>query len=68
MGYSMPPETEDTNATPGKWQPPAETLPPLSELEAIATVRQSDVDNAVQQWKNDCPIEEFRDLVEAEQA
>lgn len=59
---------ESTNASPAKWQPPAETLPPLSELEAIAIIRPADLDNAIQQWRNDCPIEEFIDLAEAEQA
>lgn len=51
---------------PGKWKPPAETLPPLSELERLATITPADLDNAIQQWRNDCPVPGFEDLVEAE--
>lgn len=42
----------DRNTNAAKFQPRSETLPPLSELNAIANVTNDDVDNAIEAWKD----------------
>lgn len=54
------------NKESAKFQPRSEKLPPISELEAIAIVTSTDVENAIEAFKDDSPEEEFEELLSAE--
>lgn len=55
------PVNQSTAAEP-KFEPTAETLPPAKELEAIARVSPTDVNNAAAAWVDDNPEDEFDNL------
>ncbi len=55
----------DTTVKDEAFKPPAETLPPVGELEAIAEVDDDAVSAAVDQWKADPPDADFELILEA---
>lgn len=56
-------ETENDNSP--KLQFPDDRLPPIEDLEAIATITEADVDAAVNAWENDPPDEKYKLLLKA---
>jgi len=49
-----------------KFQPKKETLKPLSELLKDSIIKLSDITDANEAWKQHCPDDEFKNLLEAE--
>ncbi len=49
-----------------KFQPPDETLPPLAQLMQQSQISTTDVSNAKNTWIQDCPDDEFLNIIDAQ--
>lgn len=48
------------------FDPPHEDLPPLADLMALADITEDDVRDAADKWRENPPVQEFRDLLKAQ--
>ncbi|NJR40386.1 MAG: hypothetical protein HC781_18125 [Leptolyngbyaceae cyanobacterium CSU_1_4] len=51
-----------------KFKPDPEILPPLSQLMAIATVKDDDVLGAIEEWETKPPDKKFDGILRADEA